>query len=130
MLDSTVFRRQDPPLPPCDWLTVSFEWLDRLRILGAPSSDLAAAVVMSLQPAMTSHQLTAEFFEAKFSGSPWMPGGEETVKLRIILLRLLEVLEGFGFTLYAGVNQENGSAGDVLVMRRPKGWDEKAPNLL
>jgi hypothetical protein len=128
--DSLVFRYQPLPPPPCDWLSVSFDRLDRLRILGAPSPDLAGAVVKALQPAIASHNMSDHRFEAKFCGTPWSPSGEQTVTLRVILLRLLEVMESFGFTLYAGVNQCNDASGDVLVMRRQKGWEEGVRDLL
>lgn len=128
--DSLVFRYQTLPPPPCDWLSVSFDQLDRLRILGAPSPDLAAAVVTALQPAIASHKMSDHRFDVKFCGTPWSPSGEQTVTLRVILLRLLEVMESFGFTLYAGVNQCNDTCGDVLVMRRQKSWEEGVRDLL
>jgi hypothetical protein len=48
-------------------------------------------------------------YEAKLSGRAWWAQGTETMAVRQLLLTLLEVLETEGWTVYASVDQKNGS---------------------
>jgi len=123
--DSLIFRYQSPPPPPCEWLSISFDRSDRLRISDPPSSDLAATVVSAFGQTVSKEERKPGYFEIKFHGYPWYPSGEETVKTRMMVVRLLEVLESFGYTLYASIDQTNGPEGeesDVLVVHKQKKW--------
>jgi hypothetical protein len=48
-------------------------------------------------------------YEIKLYGSPWWATGTETMEVRSLLLVLLEVLEIEGWTVYASVDQKNGT---------------------
>jgi hypothetical protein len=75
-------------------------------------------------------EVTPERLKIHLAGLPWSPSGTDTVKTRITLLRLIETLERYGFTIYATVgskgDDEEGST-DVLVCQRQKDWVPGAP---
>ena len=128
--DSLVFRKQNPAPPPCEWISVSFDRNDRLKIVEAPPRDVADAVVRTFGSAVSRYEVSPMCLEIKFHGTPWYPSGEDAVGTRRMLLCLLETLENFGFSLYASVDQTNGSEGsetDVLVFHRQKDWVPGAP---
>lgn len=130
IIDTLVFRYQSPPPPPCDWLSISFDRHDRLKLVDTPPPDLAAAILGIYGSSVSRHDMKPGCFEIKFHGSPWWPSGEETVTTRLMLLRLLEVLERFGYSLYASLDMMNSSEGhetDVLVVHRQKNWVPGTP---
>jgi hypothetical protein len=99
-----------------------------MTVLDAPSSDLAAAIVGCFGPAVSKHTLGRDSLYIKFHGYPWNASGTETVDTRIMLLQLMEVLEKFGFSLYASIDhQESQYGADVLYLHRQKDWLPGAP---
>lgn len=129
-LDSLIFRYQSPPPPPCEWLAIAFYRRDRLRFLDRPPPDLASAVISALGKSVSSHEMTETRLEIKFNGTPWWPSGENTVATRVMVLRLLEVLEAFGFSLYTSLDHQTSSEGyeaDLLIAQRQKDWIPGAP---
>ncbi|KAM0201556.1 hypothetical protein ACHAPA_010057 [Fusarium lateritium] len=128
--DSLIFRKQDPVPPPCDWLCVSFDNSDKLKIVGGPPQDLTSAVLQLFKGEIRRREVTPERLKIHLAGLPWSPSGTDTVKTRIMLLRLIETLERYGFTIYATVgskgDDEDGST-DVLVCQRQKDWVPGAP---
>lgn len=54
----------------------------------------------------------------KLKGSPWIPMGEETMKVRSILLGVRETLHMCGWKVYANFRMFGGSDPDVLVCCR------------
>ena len=46
--------------------------------------------------------------ELKLHGSPWYANGTDTMRVRELLLVLLETLEEEGWTVYASIDQKNG----------------------
>ncbi|KAI7787402.1 hypothetical protein LA080_016477 [Diaporthe eres] len=129
--DSLIFRYQNPPPPPCDWLSISFDWTDKMKIVDAPPGDLTEAIVAEFRAKyrLKSHELESGRLKLKFHGQPWQASGEETVKSRMLLLSLLGILERFGYSLYASIDQVNSSGveADVLVVTRQKGWTPGTP---
>ncbi|KAJ8516782.1 hypothetical protein ONZ45_g5949 [Pleurotus djamor] len=79
--DNLLFRYQYPAPPLCEWFAISFMWGDRLKLLGAPM-DLRLPIAEMLGPLLQK--------EAK-----------------IIVLRLIEVLEMNGVLLYVSVDNNN-----------------------
>lgn len=125
-----IFRYQDPPPPPCDWLSISFDWTDKMKIVDAPPSDLAEALVAEFTSnhRLKSHVLESTRLKLKFHSQPWQASGERTVQSRLLLLKLLEILERFGYSFYASVDQVNASEeADVLVVTRQQGWTPGMP---
>ncbi|KAH8785714.1 hypothetical protein F5883DRAFT_535919 [Diaporthe sp. PMI_573] len=129
--DSLVFRYQNPPPPPCDWLSISFDWTDKMKIVDAPPGELAEALIAEFKAKyrLKSHELEGGRLKLKFHGQPWQASGEDTVMSRMLLLSLLGTLERFGYSLYASIDQVNGSGveADVLVVTRQQGWKPGMP---
>ncbi|KAH7363432.1 hypothetical protein B0T11DRAFT_329406 [Plectosphaerella cucumerina] len=123
--DTLVMRKQTPPPPPCDWLCVSFDSSDKLKIVGSPPEALSQAIVGLYGGSIQRHEITAERLKIKFNGMPWRPNGRDTVTTRKMLLRLIKTLEEFGFTIYASIDISDSTdkgETDVLVVQRQKGW--------
>lgn len=128
--DTLVFRHQEPAPPPCDWLSISFDVSDKIKILDAPHPDMAAAIVAAMKGFdLRSHEVESRpnsRLKLKFFGRPWEPSGTGTVRLRLLLLSLLDVLERFGFSLYASIDQcndvDNSGEADVLIVVKQKDW--------
>lgn len=132
MTDTLLFRHQQPPPPPAVWLSISFSSSDQLHLVDAPTA-LTTSLVSSF-PYMIQRSgrtsLSANVFEIKFRGNPWRATGTETMQSRMIVLTLLEVLEEFGYSLYASVDQENGSEGreaDTWYCCRQAEWEAGLP---
>jgi hypothetical protein len=102
---------------------------DKLYLVNAPT-DVVDAIVQALGPMVQRSQDYKGSLEIKLSGSPWWPSGEETVTTRIIAITLLEVLEKQGYSLYATIDQDNGSDGqetDTWHCCKLKGWQPGQP---
>jgi hypothetical protein len=54
-------------------------------------------------------------FEFEMKGRPWRSRGEASVKMRIMLMRLLETMEGYGWRLYSNFVQRTGSDEDRIL---------------
>jgi hypothetical protein len=54
-------------------------------------------------------------FEFELKGTPWRARGEGSVSVRIMLMRLLELMEGHGWRLYAAFVQRTGSDEDRIL---------------
>lgn len=52
-----------------------------------------------------------ETWEFKLNGYPWRPSGDETMSTRMLILKMLETLERYGWSLYASLDQDNGNNG-------------------
>ncbi|POS74626.1 hypothetical protein DHEL01_v206979 [Diaporthe helianthi] len=129
--DSLVFRYENPPPPACDWLSISFDRTDKMKIVDAPPGDLAEALIAEFKAnyRLKSHELQDGRLKLKFHGNRWQASGEESVMSRMLLLSLVGILENFGYSVYASVDQVNGSGleADVLIVKRMKGWKSGMP---
>lgn len=130
--DTLMFRKQESAPPAAEWISISFNMSDRLRLIGA-DTELISAVRQLLQNmrllqtdcGWKDQRLGA--WEFKINGYPWRASGEETMTTRLLLLRLLETLEQHGWSLYASVDQstssgDNVSETDSWFCVRDKGW--------
>lgn len=131
--DTLIFRHQTPAPAKCEWMSIDFARGDRIRIMDAPQSVLDA-VNTQLQPAIQEHvrPKVIGMWELKLHGYPWRAVGGETMNARRTLLQLFMVLERFGFTVYASIDQEsttqdNSSEADTWHCLRPIGWAPGAP---
>ncbi|EGD98151.1 hypothetical protein TESG_05537 [Trichophyton tonsurans CBS 112818] len=68
-------------------------------------------------------------FDIKLHGSPWRAVGTKTVKTRVILLTIMDVLEQQGFGLYAAINHNSrrskdssNAEADTWYCNRPIDW--------
>lgn len=132
---SLVFRYQNPPPPPRDWLSISFDRANKLKIVDAPPGDLTEALISEFRAKyrLKSRELESGRLKLKFHGQPWgdiwQTSGEDSVKSRMLLLSLLGILERFGYSLYASFDPMNSMdmQTDVLVVTRQKGWTPGMP---
>ncbi|KAH7161491.1 hypothetical protein EDB81DRAFT_683289 [Dactylonectria macrodidyma] len=127
--DSLVFRRQNPVPPPCEWISISFNCGDKLKVLGAQPKELVDAILHVFSAGIERHEATSDRLKVKFKGYPWCPSEVDAVKTGVLLLALLDTLEHCGFTLYAttSVRFDSESESDVLVCQRQRDWIPGAP---
>lgn len=101
-----------------------------MKIVDAPPPDLSEALVAAFKSdsglvRVKNHEVEARTgrLKLRFHGCPWYPKGDDTVRLRMLLLKLLEVVESFGFSLYGSFHQvQSNREPDVLVVHRQKSW--------
>lgn len=114
--DTLIFRRQGAAPPPASWMALSFKQGDKIRLLGAPPDLLDAMAAMftgmRLLQARTVKDAARGQHEFKLSGYPWAASGEATMHARLLILRMVEVLERHGWSLYASIDQNSGPSGD------------------
>jgi len=132
--DTLIFRYQNPPPKPRDWICVAFSKKDRLRVMDAPA-ELLDAIYEGIQDQIQekeSHPMS-DVWEVKLKGWPWYSGrGDDIMNARRLLLRLFALLESHGFTVYASVDQKadldsEKSETDTWHCCRPKDWEAGAP---
>lgn len=147
--DMLIFRQPSTPrggpMPPMEWLAVSPSRSDRLYIIGdeQPSFDSATNSAVEHTPGhivwftrsftemlkemdlLQKSEIKYNWIEYKFKGRPWLYGSEAAVKARLMLLRMFEMLESFGWTSYASVQHRTGNDDkrmvDTMFFSRPKG---------
>jgi predicted RNA-binding protein YlqC (UPF0109 family) len=128
--DTLVFRKQQHPPPQSEWISISFNQSDRLRLIGADGELIAAFRTMlkgmqKLQNEGWKDQIL-NTWEFKIRGTPWWASGEETMVTRMMILNMLETLERYGWSLYASIDQnqagEDSSETDSWFCTREKGW--------
>lgn len=131
--DTLVFRHQTPAPAPCDWCSIAFSKMDRLRFIDAPV-QLYQSLPSRLGPQWIKSQeeLAPGVWEMKLHGYPWAATGTETMRVRELLLVLVETLEEEGWSVYASIDQkasggEQRSEADTWYLCRPKGWVRGAP---
>ncbi|KAF5689033.1 hypothetical protein FDENT_4535 [Fusarium denticulatum] len=115
--DSLIFRKQDPIPPPCDWICISFDNSDKLKIIDSPPKDLTDAILQIFGRDVRRKEITSDRFKVHLANMPWNPSGTDTVQTRIILLKLIETLERCGFTIYATIGskgEDEEGAQDLL----------------
>ncbi|KAG9233261.1 hypothetical protein BJ875DRAFT_52611 [Amylocarpus encephaloides] len=130
--DTMIFRKQQQPPPESEWFAISFNMSDRLRLIGADGGlisdvrELLKHIKLWQNEDWKDKNLNAREF--KLWGRPWWASGEETMKTRLLLLRLLELLEARGWSLYASVDQStagnDSSETDSWFCVRDKSWVE------
>lgn len=114
--DTLIFRKQPVPPPAATWTAISFKTGDKLRFLGAPPELIAAFSTllknMKLLQSEAVKDPRLQYHEFKLYGYPWAATGEETMKTRVLILKLVELLELHGWSLYASIDQNSGPSGD------------------
>ncbi|KAK3313526.1 hypothetical protein B0H66DRAFT_354942 [Apodospora peruviana] len=122
--DTLIFRKRSPetpPPPPVEWLTVSMLRSDRLRIIYDASSEIDAdhghlgLLIASLKKMLEEMDYfqkgdwSFDSFEFKLKGLPWPAHGVNTVKTRMLMLRVLDVLDSFGWESRVNIGQRSGT---------------------
>lgn len=146
--DTLIFRRTSlpsavVPAQPVEWLGLATAFYDKIRIVydaknnGCPGTeadhDHLGVVIMNLKKMLESLDYfekggwSHDSFEFKLKGRPWRSRGEASVKMRLMVLRLLETMESMGWRVYATILQRTGTDEDRMmdtwyfVRTRPSG---------
>lgn len=131
MTNTIFFRKQQQAPPPSNWISVTFNMSDRLRLIGADPTTISNVKTLLesiklLQTDMGWKEKPSGAWEFKINGYPWHASGESTMVTRYLLLKLLEVLEANGWSLYANIDQSTGSEHvgetDSWYCVRDKNW--------
>lgn len=129
--DSLVFRKQVPPPPPYDWIAVSFDHYNKLKIVGKIPKELVSDLLTTFSGQMKRQEIDDKRVKLIFNDSHWYPHGKATVDTRLLLLTLIETLERSGFTVYASIDQTTDvqsthtttdSDPDVMICHRRRDW--------
>lgn len=112
--DTIFFRKQQQPPPESNWIAITFNMSDRLRLIGADAQLIASVKGMLgelrlLQKEMGWKDQANGAWEWKINGYPWHASGEATMVTRYLLLKFLEVLEANGWSLYANIDHSEGT---------------------
>lgn len=114
--DTLIFRKQPVPPPAANWIAISFKTGDKLRFLGAPQELLGAFSSLLTSAKLLQSQAIKDTkrnqYDFKLYGYPWAATGEETMRTRVLILKLVELLEAHGWSLYASIDQNSGPTGD------------------
>ncbi|KAK0674240.1 hypothetical protein QBC41DRAFT_332899 [Cercophora samala] len=148
--DTLIFRKGSPPplatpAQPAEWLGLATTFYDKIRIVydaknsGYPGAeadhDHLGVIITNLKKMLESLDYfekgdwSHDSFEFKLKGRPWRSRGEASVKMRLLVLRLLETMESMGWRVYATILQRTGTDEDRMmdtwyfVRTRPGGED-------
>lgn len=117
---NTLFFEHDPnivpgiqfsPIPGMQFsqshFTISFNSHDLLRLIGAPEG-LVSAVRNTLQTfwsrGIQEERSYAGSWQFKLRGTPWWASGDEAVDSRFLVLKVLEALQAYGWSVAASVD--------------------------
>ena len=91
--------------------------------------EVCQSAVQALGPIIQrTAQVRPDTLEIKFQGWPFRAIGEGVVHAQMLVLTLLDSLEGEGYSLYASIDMEWSEAGsDTLICSRERGWVKRAP---
>lgn len=111
--DSLIFKKkQGSPSPPpsVDWLVLAFMHTKKLRVIGdEPGVMKSLREAFEGMDVFESDEWTYDSFEFKFKYAPWRAHGEATVKARLLLLQIIEVMDGQGWVSYCACKQRTDS---------------------
>ena len=117
--DTFLFRKSEQQSPACDWFTISFEDFNRLVIHdGVPEVSTRLHEVFLEKKWSKESTILDRRQDIKLEKAYWLPGGQDTVQARLILLTIADVLDKFGFRIYASVRLTSSS--DMLVCKRAR----------
>ncbi|KAF2107333.1 hypothetical protein BDV96DRAFT_589571 [Lophiotrema nucula] len=129
--DTLIFRYQSPAPLAMEWLSLAFSANNRLRFIDAPSHiplKVVERLGKSKMECKCKEHRVEGCYEVKIQGMGWGQYSAEGVKIRGLVLDILDVFEEEGWTIYASVDQKVGGEGsgggdtDTWHCCRPKGW--------
>ena len=107
----TLFFRCDPCLPNDGSKLIGFvinlHRNDRLRLIDAPPESINCAksiVTKFWKPGVTKEMVKLNAYEFKLGGHPWWADGEESVKSRFFICKLVEGLMSIGWRVQIAIN--------------------------
>jgi hypothetical protein len=135
--DTLIFRQagEGQPLPPVEWLGLAPLAKDKLRVVydapgvrlaggtgeGEHDHDHLGVLITGLKKMLQELEYfdkgdwSHDSFEFVLKGTPWRSRGEASVKMRIMLMRLLETMESHGWRLYTTLVQRTGTDEDRIL---------------
>ena len=108
---NTLFFEHNPnvmlgqPSPP--HFTISLNKNDTIRLIGIPDSLISAVrdvIQTCWQRGIQEESRYFESWEFKLRGNPWWATGEETVDSRYLILKLLESMQAYGWSIIASID--------------------------
>jgi len=108
---NTLFFEYNPSIAPgliaASHLTVSLNKNDTLRLIGIPQ-NLISVIRETIQACwLRGIQAESNYFgswEFKLCGNPWWASGTEAVDSRYLILKLIECLQQYGWTIIASID--------------------------
>lgn len=147
--DTLIFRRRGVDLPapaPMEWLVLGLLRSDRLRVVydaedcgkllgggvdGAGRDHHLGGLIAGLKKMLEGldgfqrGEWSYDSFEFKLKGMPWHAHGVKTVRVRLLMLKVFEVLDSFGWQARVAVGQRSGGDDhrmpDTLYFARARG---------
>jgi hypothetical protein len=117
--DTLIFRKQETPPQGSEWIAISFNRTNRLRLIGANAQLIDAFRGMLTETGQLQGESwkdkSQNAWEFKIQGASWLTFGVGRVATGLLLLKMTETLEKCGWSLYASVNQTGRS-------RRTDSW--------
>jgi hypothetical protein len=135
--DILIFREGTLP-PPCQFLAITFNDNDRLRVINGSASpstsnvapnDVINAIknVWNMNVQREQWKIPGVAWEFKLHGSvcrflyscfsdlvcrnPWWASGDESIQVRLLLLDMLDQLMGLGWDFHASLDMTAGPGG-------------------
>jgi hypothetical protein len=109
--DTLIFRQQQTSPPDCDWMSITFNRLDRLWLIGASTELIASFRGMLKSMGLLQDESWKEeennAWEFKIKGSPWSFLNEDMVKGGLLQLRMVETLATHGWSLYSNTRLQS-----------------------
>ncbi|KAL9960254.1 hypothetical protein ACROYT_G033689 [Oculina patagonica] len=108
---TTFFFEHDPNIcwlqPSPAHFTISFNSEDIIRLIGIPEG-LVSAVRNTIQTfwsrGIQNEESFAESWQFKLRGTPWWTSGEEAVDSRFLVLKLIEAMQAYGWSVVAAID--------------------------
>ncbi|KAK4239634.1 hypothetical protein C8A03DRAFT_42785 [Achaetomium macrosporum] len=129
--DTLIFRQVVALRPAVEWLSLAPMGADKLRVVydadgvrlfGMDSDhDHLGVLISGIKKVLEGLDYfekggwSHDSFEFEMKGRPWRSRGEASVKMRIMLMRVLETMEGHGWRLYSNFVQRTGSDEDRIL---------------
>lgn len=109
----TLFFRLTPIPPPCRFFSISFNEGDKIRLINAPMGVIKSVKeVLGTGIQREEWKVADVAYQFKMHGHPWYAEGGNTVKVRILLLKILNVIAAHGWELHATIDMSLGPGGD------------------
>jgi len=126
MMDTTdsLFFKYDPESPPLPGqrLVISFNEGDKLRLMNAPQ-DVISVIHKVLKDhwhqGIKAEHDNNKSWEYKFSGYPWWGRGPEYIIPRFVVCKILESLQGKGWTIEATIDVTRGTRDKTILVLAP-----------
>lgn len=109
--DTLIYRQSDIPSP-CSFMGISFNEGDKLRLVKAPNEVINAVKnVWGGNVQSEKWKLEGTAWEFKLAGNPWWSNGDESIAVRVLLLNMLDALNGMGWNLHSSLDMTAGPGG-------------------